>query len=128
MVITEAIILAIITIIGGGVIAIGKSFVEGKALADIEEIKSRAEDLEERLAEAEIEYKDFKTEVKSLEKEIVDLEIKLASWKRRYWRLQVESQELKMVFLRVMERADIPTDQFELLVERIKKDAEDCED
>jgi len=127
--ITEAVILSIVTIIGGGILAMGKSYIEGKAQADIEEIKSRAEDLEEKLEDAETENQELKSEIKALEKDIVSLEAKLETWKRRYWIVRVDSEELKLVFYRVMRKADIPTDQFEALVKRIKEDGyqEDCQ-
>lgn len=124
---TEAVVLAAITVIGGGALAIGKSYIEGKAQADVEEIKARAKDLEERLEEAEVEHDELKAEIKTLEQDIIDLETRLDMWKRRYWRLQVDSQELKLVFLRIMNKADIPTDQFEALIDRIKQDGYDEE-
>jgi septal ring factor EnvC (AmiA/AmiB activator) len=120
--ITEAVVLACITVIGGGVLAIGNVYIEGQARREIEEIKSRAEHLEVKLAESETETIELKAEIDVLEKDILDLEARIERWKQRYWRLQVDSQELKMVFLRVMEKADIPTDQFEALIKRIKED------
>lgn len=119
---TEPVILAIVTVLGGGVLAIGKSYLEGRAQADIEIIKARATDLEERLRESEIEKEELEQEIKTLEQDILDLETRLDNWKHRYWRLQVDAQELKMAFLRIMEKADIPTDQFEAIIRKIKED------
>lgn len=124
--ITETVVLTLVTVVGGGIIAIGKSYIEGKANAEVEEIKGRADELEERLAEAEKERDEIKeeleAEIKSLKQDVLDLETRLENWKHRYWGLQIDMQELKMVVLRIMERADIPTDQFEALIQRVKED------
>lgn len=119
---TESVILSIITVLGGGSLALGKRYIEGKAATEIEQIKSRAEVLEKRLRLEEEDNIELRDEIHKLEQDIAALERKIEEWKRKFWRLEIDAQELKMVFLKAMEKSDIPTDQFEALIQRIKDD------
>ena len=118
---TESIILSIITVLGGGGLALGKRYIEGKAATEIEQIKSRAEILEKRLRLEESDNIELREEIHQLEKDIEGLERKIEEWKRKFWRLEIDAQELRMIFLKAMEKADISTDQFEALIQRIKE-------
>lgn len=120
---TESVILSIITVLGGGGLALGKRYIEGKAATEIEQIKSRAEVLEKRLRLEEEDNIELREEIHQLEKDIEALERKIEEWKRKFWKLEIDAQELRMVFLKAMEKSDIPTDQLEVLMQRIKDDA-----
>lgn len=122
MMITEGIILSVITVLGGGGVAAFTKYIEGKAQMEIESIKSRAALLEEQLENESVENLELRVEVRELKNEIDALENSLDEWKKKFWDLQVDTQELKMVFLKALERTNIPTDQFNAIIQRLNDD------
>ena len=127
-ILTEPVILAIITVVFGGIISIALKNIEGKHATRVEEIKSQAATLEAKIsstaedkAKLEIENVDLEKEVKALEQEIILLEKTVDRWRTRSHRIEEEMHELRLIFLRIMKNVDIPTDQFEDLVAQINK-------
>lgn len=128
MVITESIILAAITVVFGGIISIILKNVEGKHATRIEEIKAQAASLEYRLMTESEDKDQLVEENRELEKEILDLESQIVNlvkdvdkWRTRSHRIEQEMHELRLIFLRIMQTLDIPTDQFEALITQINK-------
>ena len=127
-VLSESVLLAIVTVVLGGIVTIVLKNVEGKHATRIEEIKSNAEALECRLANASqktealiCEKKELQKEIKELEKEVVQLELDVDKWRTRSYDIEQKMHELRLIFLRVMQRAEIPTDQYEDLVALINR-------
>lgn len=120
--ITEGILLSVITVLGGGGVAAFTKYIEGKAQTEIESIKSRATLLEEQLENETQDNFELKSEVRELKYEIEELERSLDEWKKKFWNLQVDTQELKMIFLKAIERSNLPTDQLNIIIQRLNDD------